>query len=123
VRWVRVAVVTGAGSGLGRAAAQVLLNDGWQVVLGGRRRAALEETAAGRKSAVVAPLDVTDVAAVDAFFADVRERLGRIDLLFNNAGMFGPSAPFEAVTPEQWLEVVATNLDVRSRGPVLPRWR
>jgi NAD(P)-dependent dehydrogenase (short-subunit alcohol dehydrogenase family) len=108
---VRVAVVTGAGSGIGRAAAQALLDDGWQVVLAGRRRAALEETAAGRESAVVAPLDVTDAADVDAFFADVRERLGRIDLLFNNAGMFGPSAPFDAVTPEQWREVVATNLD------------
>jgi len=108
---VRVAVVTGAGSGIGRAAAQALLDDGWHVVLAGRRRAALEETAAGRASTVVAPLDVTDVAAVDAFFADVRKLLGRIDLLFNNAGMFGPSTPFEAVTPEQWREVVDVNLN------------
>ncbi|HEY1566057.1 MAG TPA: SDR family NAD(P)-dependent oxidoreductase, partial [Solirubrobacteraceae bacterium] len=94
----RVAVVTGAGSGIGAAVATRLIGDGWRVVLAGRRQQALAETAAAAKAAgvaapaevrgeaLVAPTDVTDADAVHALFARVREVWGRVDLLFNNAG-------------------------------------
>jgi NAD(P)-dependent dehydrogenase (short-subunit alcohol dehydrogenase family) len=103
----RVAVVTGAGSGIGRAAARALLGAGYRVALAGRREETLRETAPG---ALVVPTDVADPAAVAALFARVREELGRVDLLFNNAGSFGTPAPFEDVAVEDWQAIVATNL-------------
>jgi NAD(P)-dependent dehydrogenase (short-subunit alcohol dehydrogenase family) len=103
----RVAVVTGAGSGIGRAAARALLAAGYRVALAGRREETLRETAPG---ALVVPTDVADPAAVAALFARVREELGRVDLLFNNAGSFGTPAPFEDVAVEDWQAIVATNL-------------
>jgi NAD(P)-dependent dehydrogenase (short-subunit alcohol dehydrogenase family) len=103
----RVAVVTGAGSGIGRAVAQALLGAGYRVALAGRREEALRETAA---DALVVPTDVGDPAAVAALFARVRKELGRVDLLFNNAGSFGTPAPFEDVAVEDWQAIVATNL-------------
>jgi NAD(P)-dependent dehydrogenase (short-subunit alcohol dehydrogenase family) len=105
-----VALVTGAGSGIGRAAAQALLGDGYQVVLAGRRRERLEETAAGDARAVVVPTDVGDPESVRALFALVRERCGRLDLLFNNAGIGGPRIPLEEISYQQWQEVVQVNL-------------
>jgi NAD(P)-dependent dehydrogenase (short-subunit alcohol dehydrogenase family) len=103
----RVAVVTGAGSGIGRAVARALLGAGYRVALAGRREEALRETAA---DALVVPTDVGDPAAVAALFARAREELGRVDLLFNNAGSFGTPAPFEDVAVEDWQTMVATNL-------------
>ena len=106
----RVAVVTGAGSGLGRVIAEALLGAGYEVALAGRRREALEKTAAGSPSALVVPTDVADPASVAALFAAVREHWGRIDLLVNNAGTFGPSGTPDEVGVEDWLAAVGTNL-------------
>jgi NAD(P)-dependent dehydrogenase (short-subunit alcohol dehydrogenase family) len=110
----KIAVVTGAGSGIGRASAHALLEDGWTVVLAGRRRNMLEETAAlGQAPAprtLVVPTDVTDKASIDELFAKVKETYGRIDLLFNNAGTSTRGIPFEELTYEQWMGVVQTNL-------------
>lgn len=104
-----VAVVTGAGSGIGRDFARALLAAGWSVALIGRRAAALEETAAGH-AALVLPLDVADAAAVEAGFARVADRFGRVDLLFNNAGTFAGNAPFDEMTDEGWRLAIDTNL-------------
>jgi NAD(P)-dependent dehydrogenase (short-subunit alcohol dehydrogenase family) len=110
----RVALVTGAGSGIGRAAALALLKDGYRVVLAGRRQDALDATvqlagsAAGRALAVAA--DVTQPDSVNALFAKTREALGRLDVLFNNAGRGGPPVLLEDVTFEQWQAVVSVNL-------------
>jgi NAD(P)-dependent dehydrogenase (short-subunit alcohol dehydrogenase family) len=110
----RVAVVTGAGSGIGRQVCLNLLAAGYRVVLAGRRREALDATAsasdAGEESTLVVPTDVTQPAAVGALFAQAKDRFGRVDLLFNNAGTFGPSCPLEEVSYEEWQTVVATNL-------------
>jgi len=109
----KLVLVTGAGRGIGRAVALALLHEGYAVALAGRRREALEETAAaagpdaGR--ALVVPADVADPASVAALFAAVRERFGRLDLLFNNAGM-GSGTPFEDLAYEIWSQVVAVNL-------------
>ena len=105
-----VAVVTGAGSGIGREASRALLLAGWRVALAGRREAPLRETADGAQGALVVPADVTDAASVRALFARVRSAFGRVDLLFNNAGTFGAPAPFADVALEEWERVVATNL-------------
>ena len=102
----RVALVTGAGSGIGRAAARGLLDAGWHVVLSGRRREPLEETRAGDERATVAPADVGDAEQVDALFGG----LDRLDLLFNNAGTFGPSGPLDELEADAWRHVVDTNL-------------
>jgi NAD(P)-dependent dehydrogenase (short-subunit alcohol dehydrogenase family) len=102
----RVALVTGAGSGIGRHVAHGLLAAGYRVVLAGRRREPLEETAAGDERATVVPADVTDPGSVEALFSQV----DRLDVLFNNAGTFGPSAPLEDVPFEDWKTVVDTNL-------------
>ena len=102
----RVALVTGAGSGIGRHVAHGLLEAGYRVVLAGRRREALEETAAGHERATVAPADVTDPEAVEALFSP----LDRLDVLFNNAGTFGPSGPLEDLAVDDWQAVVDTNL-------------
>ena len=100
-----IAVVTGAGSGIGRAAAQALMADGWSVVLAGRREAQLRETGDG----LVVPTDVTDPASVAALFTATLQRYGRVDLLFNNAGV-GLNVPITEVTYEDWQRVVDTNL-------------
>jgi NAD(P)-dependent dehydrogenase (short-subunit alcohol dehydrogenase family) len=110
----RVAVITGAGTGIGRAAALALLGDGYRVALAGRRTAPLEQTArdAGEAAsrALVVPTDATDPAAVESLFARTREAFGRIDLLFNNAGVGAPPVPIEDLTLEQWRRVVDVNL-------------
>jgi NAD(P)-dependent dehydrogenase (short-subunit alcohol dehydrogenase family) len=109
----KVAMVTGAGSGVGRAAALALLAEGYNVVLAGRRRDALEETAtlgAAAARSLVVPTDVTDAAAVDALFDQVKKRFGRLDVVFNNAGGNTPSTDFGDLTVEQWQSVVAVNL-------------
>jgi NAD(P)-dependent dehydrogenase (short-subunit alcohol dehydrogenase family) len=110
----RVAVVTGAGSGIGREVTRGLLRAGYRVALAGRREDALRETLAGVETsdgqAIVVPTDVTDPGAVRALFARTRDALGRVDLLFNNAGTFGVQAPLEDVSFEAWQAIVATNL-------------
>ena len=110
----KIAVVTGAGSGIGRASAHALLEVGWTVVLVGRRREMLEETAALAEAVpprtLVVPTDVRDPAAVAALFGRVKATHDRIDLLFNNAGTSTRGIPFEDLTFEQWSDVVATNL-------------
>jgi NAD(P)-dependent dehydrogenase (short-subunit alcohol dehydrogenase family) len=110
----KVAVVTGAGSGIGRQVAIGLLGRGYHVFLAGRRAASLSESAnlAGKYSgrAHVHPTDVTDPAAVDDLFRAVENETGRIDILFNNAGMFPRSAPIEAIGYDEWTSAVAVNL-------------
>jgi NAD(P)-dependent dehydrogenase (short-subunit alcohol dehydrogenase family) len=106
----RVAVVTGAGSGIGREVTRALLGAGYRVALAGRREEALRETAGDASGALVVPTDVTDEPAVRALFARVRSELGRVDVLFNNAGLFGVPAPFEDVAFADWQAIVATNL-------------
>jgi NAD(P)-dependent dehydrogenase (short-subunit alcohol dehydrogenase family) len=110
----KIAVITGAGSGIGRASAHALLDIGFTVVLAGRRRDMLEETAALAQAppprTLVAPTDVTDPKSVDALFDRVKSTYGRIDLLFNNAGISTRNIPIEELTYEQWSNVVATNL-------------
>jgi NAD(P)-dependent dehydrogenase (short-subunit alcohol dehydrogenase family) len=103
-----IAVVTGAGSGIGRAAAQALLQAGWSVVAAGRREAPLKETL-GDAEGLAVPTDVTDPASVAALFDATLKRYGRIDLLFNNAGL-GLSVPVAEVELEDWKRVVDTNL-------------
>jgi NADP-dependent 3-hydroxy acid dehydrogenase YdfG len=105
-----VAVVTGAGSGIGRVVARALLGAGYRVALAGRRVPALEETAAGEPGALVVPTDVADESAVRALFAAARDAWGRIDLLFNNAGTFGPTGTPDEVAVEAWRAVVDINL-------------
>ena len=114
----RVAVVTGAGSGIGASVATRLIADGWKVALAGRREAPLSETASAAAAAapgargegLAIATDVSDPAAVQTLFARVHDAWGRVDLLFNNAGVFGTPAPIEAFAVEQWRMVVDTNL-------------
>jgi NAD(P)-dependent dehydrogenase (short-subunit alcohol dehydrogenase family) len=106
----RVAVVTGAGSGVGRVVAGALLDAGYRVALAGRRADALAESVAGREHALVQPTDVADPASVNALFDAVTERWGRLDLLVNNAGRGSPSVPVDEVAVDDWLAVVDTNL-------------
>ncbi|MFE3327386.1 SDR family oxidoreductase [Streptomyces sp. NPDC059176] len=109
----RSALVTGAGSGIGRSVALALAGAGWSVALAGRRAAALEETAssAGGADVLCVPTDITSPDAVAALFAVVRDRFGRLDLLFNNAGTFGPGGvPVEDLPYDAWRHVVDVNL-------------
>ena len=107
----KIAMITGAGSGVGRAVAQGLAEAGWQVALVGRKRETLEETAQGLKGAhLIAPADVGDPAAVKTVFAQIKDRFGRLDMLFNNAGMGTPAIPIEELSFEQWQAIVAVNL-------------
>ena len=109
-----VAVVTGAGSGLGRGISGALLGAGWQVALAGRRAGTLRETAeaAGQAAgnALAVPTDVTSPESVAALFDAVRQRWGRLDLLVNNAGTFGPAGTADEIGPADWQHVVDTNL-------------
>ncbi|MEV6328626.1 SDR family oxidoreductase [Streptomyces sp. NPDC051909] len=108
-----IAVVTGAGSGIGRSVARALAEAGWSVALAGRRAAALEETAAGLPGDrfLCVPTDVTVPQQVTALFEATRDRFGRVDLLFNNAGTFaGGGVPVEDLDPEVWRAVVDVNL-------------
>lgn len=114
VRHNRVAIVTGGGTGIGKAAALALLEDGYRVVLAGRRQAPLDDviSAAGAESdrAVAVSTDVANPASVQALFARTRQTFGRLDVLFNNAGVGAPSVPLEDLTFEQWKQVVDINL-------------
>jgi NAD(P)-dependent dehydrogenase (short-subunit alcohol dehydrogenase family) len=103
-----IAVVTGAGSGIGRAAARALIADGWTVVAAGRREAPLRETLSDADGLAV-PTDVTDPDAVTRLFDATLDRFGRVDLLFNNAGM-GLTKPIGEISAEEWRAVVDTNL-------------
>jgi NAD(P)-dependent dehydrogenase (short-subunit alcohol dehydrogenase family) len=109
----RIAIVTGAGTGIGRSAALALLADGWSVALAGRRLEPLQQVAnesgAGARAFAVST-DVGNPESVQALFAGTVKQFGRVDLLFNNAGVGNPPGPFEDWTPEQWRGVVDINL-------------
>lgn len=105
----RVAIVTGAGSGIGRAASQALTREGCAVVLAGRRREQLEQTATGT-NAIVVPTDVSDADSVRRLFDTTVRKFDRVDLLFNNAGCGAPPVPMDELTVEQWRRVVDVNL-------------
>ena len=111
---VKVAVITGAGSGIGRAATVGFLGAGYAVVLAGRREDALKVTVAeageGGSRALVVPTDVTNAASVRTLFEATKHEFGRLDVLFNNAGISAPGALLEDVTPEAWQAVVDVNL-------------
>ena len=106
----KIALVTGAGSGIGRAVSIALHENGWSVVLAGRRAQELEKTAARATRSVVVPTDVSNAGDVRALFSKTREAFGRLDLLFNNAGTGAPAVPMEELTFEQWTAVVDVNL-------------
>jgi NAD(P)-dependent dehydrogenase (short-subunit alcohol dehydrogenase family) len=110
----KVAIVTGAGSGIGKAVALTFLNDGYRVVLAGRRKDALEQTikdaGANGSRALAVPTDVTKPESVAALFAATKKAHGRLDVLFNNAGVSAPGIPLEDLTFEQWKSVVDINL-------------
>jgi NAD(P)-dependent dehydrogenase (short-subunit alcohol dehydrogenase family) len=110
----KIALITGAGSGIGKASALALMRHGWSVVLAGRRKELLEDVAregqsAGARSLVV-PTDVADAASIRNLFARAKETFGRLDLLFNNAGIGAPAVPMEDLPFEKWKAVVDTNL-------------
>ncbi len=110
----KVAIVTGAGSGVGEATALALLAEGYHVSLAGRRKDQLERVAqaagANTSRALVVPTDVVDAGSIRNLFARTKEAFGRLDLLFNNAGIGAPAIPMEDLTLEQWKAVVDTNL-------------
>ena len=110
----KIAIITGAGTGVGKAAAVALAAEGWTVVLAGRRaeplNEAVKEIRAAGGNAEAVPTDATDQASVQALFNGVKERHGRLDLLFNNAGTNAPGIPLEELSLEQWQGVVNVNL-------------
>src|SRR6266849_6442621 len=108
----KVALITGAGTGIGKAVALALMKEGYAAVLAGRRKDKLEETAnEGRPAkSLVVPTDVSDPDSIKALFAKTREAFGRLDLLFNNAGIGAPAVPLEELPYETWKKVVDTNL-------------
>jgi NAD(P)-dependent dehydrogenase (short-subunit alcohol dehydrogenase family) len=110
----KVAIVTGAGTGIGKAVAVALLQAGWRVALAGRRRepleAALAEAGAPADRGLAAPADIADPESVRSLFSRTRHAFGRLDLLFNNAGIGAPAVPLEDLTLEQWRRVVDVNL-------------
>lgn len=103
-------IVTGASSGIGRATAEMFLGAGWHVGLLARRREPLDEIAAGNDNAHVLVADVTDPPALEAAFTEFSTATGRLDVLFNNAGMFGPSAPIDEIELHDWQQVLNVNL-------------
>lgn len=109
-----IALVTGAGSGIGRATALALLDDGWHVVLAGRRSEPLQaivDTALARgQRALAVPTDVTDPQSVQALFDAIERAFGRLDLLFNNAGVNAPAVPLDELPLERWFSVLNTNV-------------
>jgi NAD(P)-dependent dehydrogenase (short-subunit alcohol dehydrogenase family) len=110
----RVALVTGAGTGIGKSAALALLKDGYHVALVGRRKELLEKTAAdsgAKERALVLPADITQPENVHSVFAKVKDQWGRLDVLFNNAGMGAPAVPMEELPLETWRAVVEINLN------------
>ena len=109
----RVAIITGAGTGVGKAAARAMLADGYRVVLAGRRREPLDAVQSGHprgEDVLVVPTNVADAESVDALFRATLARFGRVDVLFNNAGVGAPAVPLEEMTHEQWRTVVDINL-------------
>ncbi len=106
---MKTILITGAGAGIGRAVARRFLDEGWQVALMGRRVAALEETA-GAAPALILPADVGDPAAVEAAFATLESEWGRLDVLFNNAGISVPGRPIDEIAVEDWLRLCQTNI-------------
>ena len=115
----KVAVVTGAGTGIGKQVAIALVQEGYSVALAGRRREPLEATAAAADASgaatLIVPTDVSDPASVKALFAATREKFGRLDLLFNNAGVGARPLPLEDLAFDQWKKVIDINLN----GPFL----
>jgi len=108
----KIALVTGAGSGIGRASALALAKEGYAVVVAGRRADSLAETVkqGGAAKMLAVPTDVTDVNSIKALFAKIKETFGRLDVVFNNAGIGAPPVSMEDLTYEQWMNVVQTNL-------------
>lgn len=108
----KIAIITGAGTGIGRAVARALWHENWSVVLAGRREALLKETASqcGDERVLVVATDITDPDSVNALFDRTISKFGRLDLLFNNAGVSAPVKPFEELTLKEWEMVVDTNL-------------
>ena len=107
----QTALVTGAGSGIGRVVAQALLQDGWRVALAGRRQEPLEETARGYEAqTLILPTDVSQEAEVDGLFERIEQRWQRLDLLFNNAGIFPPAGLIDEMPVERWRQAVDINL-------------
>ena len=110
----KVAIVTGAGSGIGKATALALLREGYRVALAGRRREALDKTRSesggAAERALVVPTNVADPVSVRALFSETKRAFGRLDVLFNNAGVSAPGVPLEDLTLEQWKNVVDINL-------------
>lgn len=106
----RIAIVTGAGSGIGAAVGRGLLDAGYRVALAGRGREPLLAAADGHDGALVVPTDVRDAGSVAALFDEVRGTWGRVDVLFNNAGVFGPTAPFGEYPDDGWDDVLDTDL-------------
>jgi NAD(P)-dependent dehydrogenase (short-subunit alcohol dehydrogenase family) len=109
-----IALVTGAGSGIGKAVSLALLDDGWQVVLAGRRVAPLQaiadEAAQRGQHALAVPTDVVDPASVEALFTTIEQKFGRLDLLFNNAGVNAPAVPMDELPLDKWHNVINTNV-------------
>jgi len=110
-----IALITGGGSGIGKATGLRLATSGWRVVLAGRRQTLLDEAAAGHENMTPITADVTDEAQVQALFSEIARRFGRLDLLFNNAGVFTPAAPFGQTS----LEAFTTSLSVNVLGSFL----